>query len=190
MASQGPNSAGTAANGSTGALTWAASGGTLSAAIAAEGGENAYASTSSTDPTQTKDLRATNFGFAIPDGANITGWQVEWRVKDAAIGAHPVWYSAKTLVGGTASGDDRSTGASLTGSYAYYSFGGASDLWGLTPTPADVNGSGWGAHAQFTLQSEGEEPGFEFVYVDHVRMTVYYSLGGTLLAAQRIMAVV
>ena len=51
--------------------------------------------------------------------------------------------SVKLVKGGVITGDEKSTGA-FTTTDTVYAFGGATDLWGLALTPADVNGSTFG----------------------------------------------
>jgi hypothetical protein len=52
--------------------------------------------------------------------------------------------SVKLIKGGTISGDDKSTNATLPTSDTYVSYGGASDMWGLSLVPSDINASNFG----------------------------------------------
>ena len=52
------------------------------------------------------------------------------------------------------------------------SFGGASDLWGRSWTPADVNDSGFGVALYATASGDNGNG-----YVDYVQVTVYYTGG-------------
>lgn len=52
--------------------------------------------------------------------------------------------SIKIVKGGSITGTEKSTAAALTTSDAYVSYGGASDLWGTTWTPDDINASTFG----------------------------------------------
>lgn len=54
-----------------------------------------------------------------------------------------VFNSVKLVKGGTISGNEKATGA-VTTTDAYYTFGGAADLWGVTLTDTDVNASTFG----------------------------------------------
>jgi hypothetical protein len=56
--------------------------------------------------------------------------------------------SVRLVKGGVISGDNKATG-SITTSDAYYSFGGAADLWGLTLTESDIEASGFGVVVSF-----------------------------------------
>ena len=51
--------------------------------------------------------------------------------------------SVKLIKGGVIDGNEKATGA-FTTSDAYYSFGGETDLWGLSFTPDDINASDFG----------------------------------------------
>src|SRR5690606_7277820 len=48
------------------------------------------------------------------------------------------------VVGGARTGDNKSTAASWSTSEEIVSFGGTTDVWGLSLTPADVNASDFG----------------------------------------------
>lgn len=56
--------------------------------------------------------------------------------------------SVKIVKANTISGDEKKTG-SVTGTLAYYSFGGVSDLWGLGWTADDINNSTFGVACSF-----------------------------------------
>lgn len=160
--------AGTGANGTNGALVWTDPGN-----IASSNNLHAQAGTTSMTATQTRNLQATSFAFALPSGATVRGIGVEVEAQAAIVGAGPTWYLVRLLKAGVAVGDNRSAGASLTSSDATYSFGGATDLWGTTWSAPEINAGGFGCELQFTMQSDGET--VESVYVDHVRITVFYT---------------
>ena len=86
--------------------------------------------------------------------------------------------SIRLAKGGTISGNDKSTGAIWPASdtNTYVSYGNATDLWGLNWTPADVNGSGFGA---VISAIKGNGNSLRTAYVDHIRITVYYTLVAT-----------
>lgn len=170
MASQGPNSPGTLASSGTGApgtIAWD----TPSAAATADAAVT-YAPLSTGTDTLSEFLVATNFGFSIPGGTTINGVVVgvlrldSSQVFDAGGGA-------RLVKGGTVGGDDKADVLTeWVEGYAVY--GGETDLWGLTLTPADVNASGFG----FALAAEYGGSGGSNAYVDHIRITVYYTPSG------------
>lgn len=139
MTTQGPLFTGTGASFNDGGLTaWAnptnVQGDTTSTASTCGIGTNGGTS---------HRLRATNFGFSIPAGNTINGIMVE--VEQSATGNNRhFWSSVKLLVAGTEVGTDQSDGSNITTTKAFKTFGSGSNLWGLTPTLAEVNASNFG----------------------------------------------
>lgn len=134
---------------------------------------NAYAYTNiDFDGETTRWLRATNFDFEIPVGATIDGIVVEFEKR--ANESYAQDYSVKIVKAGTEQGTDKKkTGVAWPLSDTYVSYGGAADKWGLTWTPAQINASNFGVSIS-ALFEDGEEDDVT-VYVDHVRITVYYT---------------
>ena len=93
--------------------------------------------------------------------------------------------SIKLVKGGTIGGTDHADGSTVwPASPTRVSYGGGTDLWGLTWTPADINSGTFGV-AVSALVSSGH------AQIDSIRATVYYSLPGVsdpapLLVAMRI----
>ncbi len=114
--------------------------------------------------------------------------------------------SVKLIVGGTVSGTDQSTGAAIsTSGFRLDSYGGSTNLWGLSLTAADVNASNFGvAYSSILVAAshylEATNFGFSIpsgvtingikadieklvvvpdVRVDYVQLTVYYTASGT-----------
>ncbi len=58
------------------------------------------------------------------------------------------------IVGGSATGDNKATG-NVTSVNTYYNFGGASQLWGLTPDDTDINGADFGVRIKFVGTGHG-----------------------------------
>jgi hypothetical protein len=75
---------------------------------------------------------------------------------------------------GSAVGNDLKDTASWGGSYAYKTWGGASELWGTTWTDSDINDSGFGAG----VSAQPTGAGNYWPFIDTVRITVYYSVPG------------
>lgn len=113
-------------------------------------------------------LKATGFGFAIPPDATIDGILVEIERSSTLISATQD-SSVKLVKAGTAGGAERATGGTWPTSDAYASYGGPTDLWGQTWTPADINASTFGVAvaASAALAATGR--------IDHVRITVYWT---------------
>ncbi len=124
-------------------------------------------------------LKATNFGFAIPSGATINGVTVsiERKASHSASSRRVNDSIIKLVKGGTVSGDNKSAGAQWPTTEATDTFGGASDLWGLTLTDTDVNDSTFGVvlSAQI-LKPVGK--GLSSGSVDFISITITYTEGG------------
>lgn len=124
-------------------------------------------------------LKATNFGFNIPSSATILGVkaEVERRFDQAGGGACQIYDNAVRLIkGGTIQSTDKSNVSTWPSSDAYQTYGGATDLWGTTWTPAEINASDFG----FTISAIGLYTLFFTqicnVQIDHIRITVYYNM--------------
>jgi hypothetical protein len=159
----GPNYPGTATNGGGGGSAWTASAaGTIVAALGADGGTTVSAS------TDTQDLNMTNFGFAIPTNATITGISVEMNRWASGSGVRD---NQVQLLGGSAAGTDQAiTGTDWsTNNTTVVPYGGSTDLWGLTWTPAQINNSSFGVVLDVTDTGPSRT-----ATVDYVRITVSY----------------
>jgi hypothetical protein len=134
----------------------------------AQSSDNQYATVTVSSGQISGSLLATGFGFSIPSGATVTGVVVEVEGSSTSTSVWRVYL----LVSGTRTGNFRE--ASIPASEAYVSLGSSTDLWGTSLTPTQVNGTGFGA--EIIARNTG---GFDAsVSLDHVRITVYYELGG------------
>lgn len=167
MPSAGPNNTGTVTSDSSsgGTSAWSNTGN-----VAAS--DDAYATASIDLELNTHYLKCTNFGFTVPGGATITGIvvKVEGKLTGSVAGK-----SAYLVIGGTVrdDGDDKGGNLNLSGTESIQTLGGSADLWGLTPSVADANGSGFGVVIMFVGNSTGT------VSIDHVTITVHYTGGST-----------
>lgn len=114
-------------------------------------------------------LKATNFGFSIPDGATIDGIVVEIERYPSAASAVSD-YRVRIVKSGYISATDRKKAGFWSTTQAYYIYGSSSDKWGETWAPAVINASNFGV----ALSVDVEE-GRKKAYVDHVRIKVYYT---------------
>lgn len=139
----------------------------------AEDGNSAYALLATSGYLNTQFLKATNFGFAVPTNATITGIKVEIKKRsDYYMDATDLYvYIIKS------DGSEGTTNKALSGYWpstlTYSTYGGTSDLWGETWTPSDINDSDFG------VEIMGHSMYEEDVYIDHIRITVYYSIVGS-----------
>lgn len=160
------NSAGTGANGTGGGSdSWSAPGNITAS-------DDTYA-TISNPGFISKDLECTNFGFAIPAGATIDGIEVNMERYKSAGSINDS--SVKLLNADGAGGEtsvDRETGLAWLGIEGVVTFGGSTDNWGETWTPAKINSSSFGLRFQCQgFSIFGNDVGL----VDHVEITVYYT---------------
>ncbi len=121
----------------------------------------------------TNELRASNFGFSIPNGSIIDGVQVEIVAWGGAVST--VLYNKVQLftTPGTNVGNNKSTGAALPGAdpgTTYTSFGATNDLWGTTFTEAQVESANFGVAFCFAASGNNRT-----MNVDHIRITVGYT---------------
>jgi hypothetical protein len=118
-------------------------------------------------------LRVTDFGFDIPSSAEISGITLEVR-RAAGSADEAVDDGIHLLKGGALSSADRSRPEPWTGpELSDVEYGGPSDLWGESFTPADVNSPDFGAALAVGFT---QDIGSGRAYVDIVRATVHYRL--------------
>lgn len=137
-----------------------------------------YTTRSLNDGQVSQYLRCSSYGFAIPAGATITGITV--NVERRAGTANRLQDAAMRLVKdvtGTATiqATDRSSATFYPTTEATEAHGGATDLWGGTWTPDDINLGNFGA--ALASQKQGTPGGATTASVDHMPITVTYTLG-------------
>ena len=118
----------------------------------------------------TRSLWTTDFGFTVPLSATITGVVVE--IKERASFATSIWDSTVRLLMGTVEfGTNHAASVAWSTTSGYVTYGTPTDLWGAALTPAIVNAAGFGV----ALKVWNQPPAIQNAYVDHIRVTVYYS---------------
>lgn len=163
-ASEGPNSAGAGA-GAGGGAAWSDPGNIISS-------NDARASVVLVASDSSKRLEATTFGFSIPNGSSVSGIQgfLE-RIENPSTAGVCAENEVKLLIGGVAAGDDKSTGI-FPSTESSRTIGGVSDLWGTTPTVAQVNATNFGFYVDVVETSTTTTATCE---VDHMSMTVTFT---------------
>ena len=134
-------------------------------------------------------MLATQFGFNVPSTATITGVLVATtKYQFAGFPFNPTIsdVDATLLKAGVTAGNNRPNPSVWPQNVAQpVNYGGSSDMWGTTLTPADVNDPGFG----FLLDVVGgSNTAYTFGAVPQIFMTVYYnvpraplsSTGGTI----------
>lgn len=167
MAESGPNSASTIESDDT-------VGGTVWNNVSNAGSSNnSYASAASSVAAQSEYLKFTNFGFSIPTGSTILGIKVEAEKRKADV--NTCQDNAVVIVKGGSFGSENKglTSTEWPTTDTYVEYGGEEDLWSETWTAEDINSSNFGF--AITVDLEGSGPTQEEAFVDHGRITVYYS---------------
>lgn len=123
----------------------------------------------------TNYLSANTFGFAVPTNSVIAGIQVARFGKDGVGSFNGVDASMRLSQGGSVSGSDLADLVTVWGGSDFTAtYGGATNLWGLTWTPAQINASGFGVnYAGIAIAGHLTLPAFA---VDYFTVTVYYQL--------------
>lgn len=114
-------------------------------------------------------LKATNFGFSIPAGSTINGIKVD--IEQALdTGAYGIESAIRIVkADGSIGSTNKATSAVLPSTDTYVTYGGASDLWGESWSSTDINDADFGVVVSF----QGTDG---IMLVDHIRITVYYTL--------------
>lgn len=172
MTTAGPNNASSFANNaSVGTLNWSSP---LNVGVS----DNVYASvqTGGAGASISKYLLVSGFGFAIPSGAVIDGITINVECKHVVNdGSGITTYRGRIVKAGTIG----TTNKSITWgpSEGVHTLGGASDLWGETWTPADINHADTGFAIAVNVDDGGGPS--DVAYIDHITMTVDYSGGSS-----------
>lgn len=114
-------------------------------------------------------LVATGFNFSIPGGATISGIVVEVERSDPNF--RTADYRIRIVKGGAIGTTEKSSSAIYPSGDSYQAYGNASDLWGETWAPADINAAGFGVAIAAQRTSAGSSTAGQ---VDHIRITIFY----------------
>lgn len=165
MSSQGPLSGGTFTDDATiGTLAWSSPGSAISS-------NDDYATASLGFSQVTHYLRVTNFGFTVTAGAAIDGIIV--GVERNASVADCITDASVRLYTGSFVGSDKATATHWPTTDTYVDYGGAADVWGAVLTDTNINASSFGVGIAATRIGSSS-----FASIDHIRITVYYTVGG------------
>lgn len=170
MPSDGPRSPGTGAHIAGVLVDWVNPGNILAS-------DDSRATCTLNAGQQSDGLVASNFGFSIDSGATIVGIlvEVEKSVDSAAAGFIDFSAQLTKNAGVGVVGTNHADPNDWPTTDAYVSYGSASDLWGTSWTPSEINNSGFGFWIDLNNGSGGTHTG----RVDHVRITVTFSVEET-----------
>jgi hypothetical protein len=129
-------------------------------------------------------LKITNFGFAIPAGATITGVEASLTRNDNNVNGQIAQDNQVQLVkaGVVQSGSNHAAGL-LPLAPAAIIYGSSSDLWGVTLTPSDVNNSGFGFALSVGNTSASHNSG-PAIPPGTISMTIFYTLASGFTIAK------
>ncbi len=117
-------------------------------------------------------LYGSNFGFSIPMNATILGIVAEVERNPGNPNAIAD-SSVRLFLGMSMVGANYASPTLWPNGYMYASYGGATDLWSSSWTPADINDPTFGLYFRSYNSSANL---IATVAVNHMRMTVYYSV--------------
>ena len=129
-------------------------------------------------------LVADTFGFSVPGGDTVVGVEVKMESKVNTTSPNKMYISqAKLGKDDSTFGTDKAdvTMPLDTASPWLTTFGGPTDLWGLSLTPAEVNASGF----QFRFHAYNVESYSLLAQVDIIQAKVYYETPSGVIAFSR-----
>lgn len=169
--SEGPNSTGAGGAG----VVSRADGAVFSNKANIAASDNSYAVATSTGSEGFETLEITRWGFNIPEGSIIRGVEarLEGFATDSGAVDEEVYLIDGTISPATTISNNKAVPQGVgaaDGLFPNNPWGGPTDLWGATLTPAIVNDNGFGLLLKFSSSGAGT------FSIDHVTLTVYYTL--------------
>lgn len=131
----------------------------------------AYATCPLPPSVKSRLLRGNAFGFTIPASATIDGIEFSCQQLGSAIN-EIADDTVQLSIAGAASGTNKATAAFWPTIVGLATYGGNADLWGLTPTPAQVNATNFGV---FVASRDASGAGGTASMNCH-KITVYYTV--------------
>ncbi|MCX6712378.1 MAG: YDG domain-containing protein, partial [Candidatus Vogelbacteria bacterium] len=120
-------------------------------------------------------LKASNFGFSIPTGAVINGIQVSIERRRVTGAGIIIQDNVIEIVSGAStSSDNKASINAWPTSDGVASYGSASDTWGNSWTPAQINDPTFGV--LIAVQRTDVTGGNHSAYVDYISVTVTYTI--------------
>ncbi len=175
--SAGPNGPGTVATDSSngGTRSWYST-----SSILLDDSDYAYTIGLDESASLSHYIKATNYSFNI-SSTSILGVKAEIkRQEDSAFDVNIFDDSVKLIKGGVITGNNKANTelAWPAGIPEFATYGGSSDLWGVTLTESDIEASNFGVAISVscgsTCDASPEEVGV--AAIDYIRMTVYYEV--------------
>ena len=126
------------------------------------------------DGTTSDALQCLNYGFTIPAGATILGIEVNIERKSNSTangGSNDA--SVRLVKGGVVGGSNLATATIYGTGDKIEAHGSATQLWGQTWTPADINAANFGV--QYTGTKPSAAGGAHTLSIDQIQIVVTYS---------------
>lgn len=129
--------------------------------------------------TRTHFAKTVGYNFSIPANAVVNGVTIEAKKRASVDDPGNIGYITDSVVKlvktDSVVGNDKAQTAHWSTTLSYVLYGASNDLWGITLEPPDVNATTFGnAFSGHSCPVDGSPIG----YVDHIRMTVYYTESG------------
>ncbi|MCB0533908.1 MAG: choice-of-anchor D domain-containing protein [Lewinellaceae bacterium] len=123
-------------------------------------------------------LQGTDYGFSIPANATIVGIEATiGRFQNSTSGTSIRDVVVSLIKNGTVISNNQAiTGSDWPTSETAQSYGGSTDVWGESWTPANINASNFGLALRVNTGTDSDRTGS----VDYMQITVYYTLPGSL----------
>lgn len=139
----------------------------------AQNSENKYAEVSLDPAAMSQFLTATEFGFDIPDDATVTGVELLLERKRTALSGSGTIndHTIRLLKDGALSGTNKAADLDWPSAELTLSYGGESDAWGLTFSPADIDKSTFGVAVRVKNVATKAEM---MAQVDSILLRVYF----------------
>lgn len=132
-------------------------------------GASNYAQSTVVSAGDRTDYLNVTFSFSIPSDATIDGIKIEYNALSNTTNDMAEW-GTQLMIGGVRAGTNLATSANYTTSAATYTKGGATTLWGLTPTATQINSMGFSLYGLDDGSGSGD-----WMRVYWVQATVYYT---------------
>jgi MBG domain (YGX type)/Bacterial Ig-like domain (group 3) len=123
---------------------------------------------------QSNYLQGTNYNFAIPPEATIAGIEVQINRRSDSRNPNVIDTEVRLVKGGQIVGDNRALPNSWPTTLTVATYGGPTDLWGLTWLPADINSIDFGVVLAAHRDNNGNNQ--RQALVDSMQITVYYEI--------------
>jgi hypothetical protein len=138
---------------------------------------NSYATVGLAANATSQTLYGMDYNFSIPAAATINGIVVTIGRFSSGSGANSIKDVVVRLIKNATidTNANKADAADWAFSETAQSYGSATDLWGTTWTPAQINSANFGAALQ--VQAEGSS---RTASVDYIRITVYYAVSPTV----------